>query len=571
MHYSKMFLPTLREAPADAEVMSHQLMFRAGMIRKIASGIYTWMPFGLRALRKVEGIIREQMNRAGAQELLMPGVQPAELWEESGRWNAYGKELLRMKDRHDREFCLGPTHEEVITDLVRNEVRSYRDLPQNLYQIQMKFRDEIRPRFGVMRSREFGMKDAYSFDAEDAGADKSYQAMFDAYTRIFELCGLKFMAVEAMTGQIGGSFSHEFMVLADTGEDEVVVCDQGDYAANLEKAETSPEDQDGSEEPEASLEKVHTPGKHTVEEVCEFLGLSPKQLAKTLLFDSDKGPLVALVRGDRELNQAKLMSATGAAWVTLATAQSIEEYTGGPQGFSGPKGLELPIWADDEVARMKNFIIGANEKDYHYTGANSGRDFNITQTADLKTAREGDQCPKCRGRLGITRGIEVGHVFKLGTKYSEALGANYLDAEGRECPIIMGCYGIGTGRTVASAIEQNHDERGIIWPMPIAPFQVYLMVINAKDQASKDATDKLYEQLQAAGVDVLFDDRDERAGVKFKDADLLGIPIRVVIGSKTLAKGAVELKLRQDEKPDLVPIEKAVERIEEIIAEQSTF
>jgi prolyl-tRNA synthetase len=566
MRVTKMYLPTLREAPAEAEVLSHQLMLRAGMIRKLAAGIYTWLPLGLRVLRKVEQIIRQEMDRAGAQEVFMPMVQPAELWRESGRWEAYGPELARMKDRHGREFCLGPTHEEVITDLVRGEVRSYRDLPLNLYQIQDKFRDEVRPRFGVMRGREFGMKDAYSFDADDAGAEKSYKEMYDAYTAIFTRCGLHFQPVEAMTGQIGGSFSHEFMVLADTGESGVIVCDACGYAATLEKAETSPADPAGAGGAEGPLTRVHTPGAHTVEQVAEFLKVPASRIAKTLIYETNIGPIAAIVRGDRELNVEKLTSVTGAYFANLAEPRRIEELTGGPVGFSGPSGLKLPLYLDRELAGAKDLVIGANEQDQHYTNANEGRDFKPTAVADIKLAAAGDPCPRCAKPLRLTRGIEVGQVFKLGTKYSKAMNASFLDKDGKEQLMVMGCYGIGTGRTVAAAVEQNHDEHGIIWPVPLAPFQVYLLPINLKDQDVAAVTDKLYADLQAAGIDVLLDDRDERAGVKFNDADLLGIPLRIVLSGKNLKNGKVEVKGRKETEAKLVDVDQALDAAKEFIA-----
>lgn len=573
MRMTRMFLPTLREVPAEAEVVSHKLMLRAGMIRKVASGIYTWLPLGLRVLRKVEQIVREEMDRAGAQELQMPMVQPAELWRESGRWEAYGPELARLKDRHQREFCLGPTHEEVITALVRDEVRSYRDLPQNLYQIQNKFRDEIRPRFGVMRGREFGMKDAYSFDVDNAGADKSYQDMFEAYTRIFTRCGLKFRPVEAMTGQIGGSFSHEFMVLADSGESGIAVCDACGYAATLEKAESMKKEAVGASEPDKPREKVLTPGQHTVEQVAAFLKTTPDRVVKTLIYETNSGHIAAMVRGDRELNEEKLASAAGAWWVRLAEPAAIQTHTGGPVGFSGPVGLKIPLYLDRELSGAKNFVIGANEADSHFINANSGRDFTPTAVADLKTVAAGDPCLKCASPLSLTRGIEVGQVFKLGLKYSEAMNAKFLDPEGKEQFMVMGCYGIGTGRTVAAAIEQNHDDHGIIWPAPIAPFHVYLLPVNVNDEKVNAAADQLYQDLTAAGLDVLYDDRDERAGVKFNDADLLGIPLRIVIGSKNLKDAKVELKPRREQQAQLIPLDQAREAVEEFLnkeKEQST-
>ncbi len=568
MRYSEFFLPTLRQVPAEAEVVSHQLMFRAGMIRKIAAGIYSWLPFGLRALRKVEEIIRDEMNRAGALEVFLPAVQPAELWQESGRWDDYGKELLRFRDRHERDFCLGPTHEEVITALVRSDVRSYRNLPLNLYQIQTKFRDEIRPRFGVMRSREFGMKDAYSFDADESGAEDSYRKMNEAYTRIFSRCGLKFQRVEALTGPIGGSYSHEFMVLADTGEDLIATCEGCGYAANLEKAEIGKGSYSRSTETEKPIEKVYTPGRKTVEDVCGFLKVGPDQLVKTLIFESAKGPVAALIRGDRELNVFKLESALGAEGLEMASPDRIAELTGGPLGFSGPVGLDIPVLCDQELAFMKNFITGANQDDHHYTNTNIDRDFKPDKVLDLRLASESDPCPHCPGTLKIIRGIEVGHIFKLGVKYSKAMNATFLDPEGRERDLIMGCYGIGTGRTVAAAIEQNHDENGINWPAAIAPFHVFILPININDDRLRLEANRIHEALEKAGVEVLYDDRDERPGVKLKDADLLGIPLRVVVGEKPLEQGALEFKLRREKDARLVPKEAAVKEAKKVICRE---
>jgi prolyl-tRNA synthetase len=565
MKLSRFYLPTLREVPAEAEVISHKLMLRAGMIRKLTAGIYSWLPLGLRSLRKVEGIIREEMNRAGALEVLLPAVQPAELWMESGRWEAYGKELLRFRDRHEREFGFGPTHEEVIVDLVRSELRSWRQLPVNLYQIQTKFRDEIRPRFGVMRGREFGMKDAYSFDADEKGAEKSYKQMFIAYTRIFARCGLKFRAVEAASGPIGGNFSHEFMVLADTGEDVLVVCSKCGYAANTEKAEVA-----GPQKPEAEqempLEKVQTPGKRTIEEVCDFLRLPPQKLVKTLIYDSDKGAVAVMVRGDRELNPNKLQSLINADWVQMSEPDVILEVTGGPLGFSGPVKLKIPIYVDQEVAAMKNFVTGANEEDCHYLNTNIGRDFKPAQVADLRVAVAGDRCAKCGAELKFIRGIEVGHIFKLGEKYSKPMKATFLDPEGKEKIFVMGCYGIGTGRTVAAAIEQNNDKSGTVWPMSIAPFQVAIVPINVNDERVRQAAEGLEAELEKMGIEVLLDDRNDSPGVKFKDVDLIGVPIRIVIGDKTLAKDSVELKLRREEQKNLIPVAEAATRVKEIIA-----
>jgi prolyl-tRNA synthetase len=560
MRYSHMLIPTLREEPADAEVISHKLMLRAGMIRKVAAGIYTLLPLGVRVIHKVERIIREEMNRAGAQEVVMPCVLPADLWKESGRWDQYGKELLRMKDRHERDYCFGPTHEEVITDLARREVRSYRQLPLNLYQIQTKFRDEVRPRFGVMRAREFVMKDAYSFDADEAGAENSYERMYDAYMRIFERCGLRFRAVEADTGLIGGRFSHEFMVMADTGEDAIVSCDTCVYAANLERAEVSKVAVKSDEELK-ELERVQTPGKRSVEEVAEFLGVPPQRLVKTIIFQTGEGAIAALVRGDHEINEAKLRRHLGAMELEMAGDEIITDVTHAPKGFAGPVGLDLRIVADYAVQGMRNMVTGGNELDTHLINVNLGRDFQVDEFADIRLAQEGDPCPRCSGRLQISRGIEVGHIFKLGTKYSEALGATYLDLEGNERLLVMGCYGIGVGRTAAAAIAQNHDEDGIIFPFAIAPFHVLLLPVNNKDAQVMGAAEELYQDLLAKGIEVLLDDRDERPGVKFKDADVIGIPLRLTVGEKNLKQGKVEIKVRRSGEVTLVDRQEASERI----------
>ncbi len=547
MLYSRYFIPTIKETPSDAEVISHQLMLRAGMIRKLASGIYNYLPLGLRSIRKFENIVREEMDRADAIEMLMPSVQPAELWQESGRWAFYGKELLRFKDRKDAEFCMGPTHEEVITDMVRREIKSYRQMPINFYQIQGKFRDEIRPRFGLMRGREFIMKDAYSFDVDSSAADLSYSKMFDAYMRIFERCGLNFRAVEADTGSIGGSSSHEFMVLADSGEDAIVSCDACRYAANVEKAESPvfTATYDSTDEP---LRKVSTPEMKTIVDVAAFLNVAADQTVKTLVYASDNGDLVmALLRGDHELNELKLKNHLGWDEIQMATEEQIFACTGSPIGFLGPIGLvkDIPVIADNVVQGMTSVVLGANEKDVHYVNARRGRDFEVSRFADIRTVEAGDACPRCAdGKLEMWRGIEVGHVFKLGTKYSKALNATYLDANGKEQIIFMGCYGIGIGRTVAAAIEQNHDEHGIIFPLPIAPFHCSVVAVNTKDAEVMAAAGEIYSNLKKSGVEVLFDDRDERPGVKFKDNDLIGIPLRIVVGSKGLAEGKVEMKIR---------------------------
>ncbi|MEZ4598403.1 MAG: proline--tRNA ligase [Syntrophotaleaceae bacterium] len=556
MRYSRYLLPTLKETPADAEVASHQLMLRAGMIRKVAAGIYNYLPFGLRSIRKVEQIVREEMERAGAIELLMPMVVPAELWQESGRWQDYGKELLRFSDRKEAPFCLGPTHEEVVTDVVRGTVRSYRQLPLNLFQIQSKFRDEIRPRFGLMRGREFIMKDAYSFDLDEPAADVAYEKMFQAYCRIFQRCGLKFRAVEADTGNIGGTSSHEFMVLAESGEDAIVSCDSCSYAANVEKAELVVPQEPSA--PLKSLQKVATPGKKTIEEVAAFLGTMPEKLVKTLLLQTDAGDTVAvLLRGDRELNEIKLCRLMGCNDVELAAEEVVQRLTGAPSGFSGPVGLQVPVYADLEVRNMGDFVVGANEADHHLCGVNLERDFTPARFADLRLAVAGDPCPRCTGRLETWRGIEVGHVFKLGTKYSAALGATVLDDQGAERELFMGCYGIGIGRTVAAAIEQNHDENGMIFPLPIAPFQVLVTVVNPREEEVLAAAEKLYAELLQEGVEVLFDDRDERPGSKFKDADLIGIPLRLTVGARGLKEGAVELQVRAGGERRMLPLTEA--------------
>jgi len=564
MRYTHFFIPTLKETPSDAEVVSHQLMMRAGMIRKIAAGIYTYMPLGLRSIRKFEHIVREEMNRAGAIELLMPGVQPAELWIESKRWAQYGKELLRFRDRKDNEFCMGPTHEEVITDIARREVKSYRQMPVNFYQIQTKFRDEIRPRFGLMRGREFIMKDAYSFDVDSQAADLSYDRMYQAYNRIFERCGLNFRAVEADTGSIGGSASHEFMVLASSGEDAIVSCNACRYAANVEKAEGIKLQQGGAGK--QALTKIHTPDKKTIAEVAEFLGLSPSATVKTLVLSDGEGQFaMALIRGDHELNELKLKNCLGWDEIRMATDEEILRFTGSPPGFLGPVGLkeELQVIADYAIEVMTDLVIGANEVDQHFTGANAGRDFKFSRVADIRLIGAGDTCPRClNGTLEVWRGIEVGHVFKLGTKYSSAMNATYLDKDGKEQTIFMGCYGIGIGRTVAASIEQNHDENGVIWPLPLAPFHCSVVAINAqKDASVMAAAQDIHDRLETAGVEVLLDDRDERPGVKFKDHDLIGIPLRVVVGGKNLADGKVEFKQRAGGEMQLLAPDQAIESV----------
>lgn len=555
MRASRFLIATLKETPADAEIISHQLMLRAGMIRKLASGLYSWLPVGLRVLRNVEAIVREEMNRAGAQEVLMPMVQPAELWEETGRWYKFGPELLRIRDRHDRDFCLGPTHEEVITDLIRNEIRSYRDLPANFYQIQTKFRDERRPRFGVMRAREFLMKDAYSFHVNEESLAETYQVMYDTYSRIFNRLGLEFRAVIADTGSIGGSASHEFHVLASSGEDAIAFCENSDYAANVEMAEAvAPAGERPA--PSKPLETVDTPNVHSIAEVCEFLKVAPEQTVKTLIVlgrgedgEPDENKLVALVlRGDHELNEVKASKhpLVGNPVVMASDAQ-IKAATGATPGSIGPVGLSIPVIVDRSAAHLADFVCGANEDGKHLTGVNWERDLPLGEVFDLRSVVEGDPSPDGKGTLVIKRGIEVGHIFQLGRNYSDAMKATVLDENGKAVVMTMGCYGIGVSRIVAAAIEQNHDERGIIWPEAIAPFRLAIVPLNHhKSDAVREAAEELYEELTAKGVDVILDDRNERPGVKFADMELMGIPHRIVISDRGLGNGTVEYKGRRD-------------------------
>ena len=567
MRYSEMHLPTGREVPSDAEVISHQLMIRAGMIRKLTSGIYSYLPLGYRVIRKVEQIVREEMNKAGAQEVHMPMVQPAELWQESGRWVHYGKELLRFRDRHERQYCLGPTHEEVITDLVRSDVKTYRQLPRNLYQIQTKFRDEVRPRFGVMRCREFGMKDAYSFDADEAGAQISYEKMFTAYNKIFQRCGLHFRPVEADSGSIGGKYSHEFMVMAESGEDAMVFCEKCAYAANLEKAEVAqPKKRSTAEKEWLPLDNVHTPKMRTIEEVSSFLKVKPQNIVKTLIFNADGQPCAVLIRGDQEVNEVKVKNYLGAVQLELADDEMIKKATGAPRGFAGAVKIKTRVIADYSIMNMINFVTGANKEDYHLKNVNIGRDFSVESLADLRIVEENDSCPRCGGKIQFARGIEVGHVFKLGTKYSQAMKAVYLDKDGQEKVMIMGCYGIGIGRTVAACIEQNYDQDGIIWPVPLAPYHVIITPVNVNEKNILEAAENLYISMLNEGIEVIFDDRDERAGVKFKDADLIGIPLRITIGQKNLTDGNVELKIRKTGENKLYPLQKIIREVKTFIA-----
>jgi prolyl-tRNA synthetase len=552
MRTSRFLLSTLKETPADAEIVSHQLMLRAGLIRKLAAGVYNWLPLGLRVLRKVEAVVREEMNRAGAQEILMPAVQPAELWQESGRWEQYGPELLRLHDRHQREFCFGPTHEEVVTDLIRREIRSYRQLPATFYQIQTKFRDEIRPRFGVMRAREFVMKDAYSFHLDEASLSETYNEMYLTYSRIFKRLGLEFRPVEADTGAIGGNASHEFHVLADSGEDAIAMCQACDYAANVELAPALPP-VGKRPAPAAELATVDTPGQHTIGEVSRFLKVDPAQTVKTLLVNGVGGAVALVLRGDHELNVIKAEKLPQVAKpLSFVSEDEIRMVAGCGAGSIGPVGLTVPVIADESAVRLADFVCGANQDGRHLTGVNWGRDLAEPEVADLRNALPGDPCPRCEGTLAIRRGIEVGHIFQLGTKYSEAMSASCLDEAGRAVVMPMGCYGIGVSRIVAAAIEQSHDEQGIVWPEAIAPFRVCIVPIGmGKSAEVAAAAENLYKQLIEAGIEVLFDDRDERPGVMFADMDLIGVPHRLVIGERGLKAGTLEYKSRSGEKRDI--------------------
>jgi prolyl-tRNA synthetase len=549
----------LRDTPAEAEIVSHQLMLRAGLIRRLASGLFTWMPLGFRVLKKVERIVREEMDRAGALELVMPAVQPAELWQETGRWDKYGNLLLRMRDRHERDFCFGPTHEEVITDIARRELRSYKQLPINFYQIQTKFRDEIRPRFGVMRAREFIMKDAYSFDVDQAGLEESYQAMHAAYTAVFERLGLQFRVVDADSGEIGGSRSQEFHVLADSGEDAIAWCDEDNYASNVETAATMPPDGQPAA-PEKTLEKISTPGAKTIEDLAKMLEVRPEETLKTLIVDGVDGPVALALRGDHELNAIKAMKLPAIADpLTMADPATIRKVTGCEPGFAGPIGLDIPVYYDHATGLMSDFVCGANERDMHYTGVNFGRDIDTPETVDLRNVVEGDPTPGGSGTLRIARGIEVGHIFQLGTTYAEAMKATVQDKDGNDVTMLMGCYGIGVTRIVGAAIEQNHDDRGIIWPEPLTPFDVVLVPINMhRSEKLKDAAEALYRELTDMGLDVLFDDRDARPGVKFADAELIGIPHRLVISDRGLEAGELEYRHRRDEESRMMKREDAL-------------
>lgn len=563
-----LYSPTLREVPAEAEIASHKLMLRAGMMRKLVSGVYSYLPLANRTLQKIERIVREEMNAKGGQEILMSALQPAELWKETGRWTDFGPEMFKLKDRQGRDFCLGPTHEELFTSLIRDEVRSYKQLPLLLYQIQTKYRDEIRPRFGLMRAREFIMKDLYSFDIDEEGLDVSYRKMYDAYSRVFARCGLDYFAVEADTGAMGGTDSHEFMVPSNIGEDEIAVCEKCGYAANVERCAcvTQEEDVQAQVRELDQLVEVSTPGVRTIDELSEFLGASPRQMIKTLIYETEDRVVTVLVRGDHEINEAKLRKVLSVADVQLASSDTIERITKAPVGFAGPVGLDnITILADLSVRNISNGITGANKQDAHFTGVNVGRDYDVKGFCDLRLVEEGDFCPKCGGSLAIRRGIEVGHIFKLGTKYSSALGATFLDENGEERPLVMGSYGIGVTRTLAAIIETNHDEFGIKWPFAVAPYHVIIICVNTREQELVDLCEKLYEDFQEKGVEVLLDDRDERPGVKFNDADLIGIPIRVTIGPRGLKEGVAEVKMRRTGEELKVPLAGVVDALRGVL------
>ena len=559
MKASKMLLATLKEAPQEAQIASHILLIRAGMIRKLVAGVYSYLPLGLRTLRKIETIIREEMDESGAQEILSSAIQPKELWEESGRWSKYGPELMRFKDRHNREFCLGPTHEEIFTDLVKNEVKSYKSLPMNLYQIQTKYRDELRPRFGLIRGREFIMKDSYSFDIDDKGLDASYNVMYDTYSRIFDRLHLNYQVVLADTGAIGGSESHQFMALSEIGESNIIYCECG-YAADEEKANTLDDTYKNNEE-ELALQEVNTPNVKTIEEVANFLNVNTKDIAKAVVYSVAGVPSLFLIRGDRDVNFIKVCNALGAAEheVYMSSAEEIEKY-GSVEGYIGPIGCKMNIYVDSELANMKNFVVGGNKVDTHILNANINRDFKATKIVDLKDVHAGYACPKCGKPLKAERGIEVGQIFKLKTKYSAAMGCTYLNDKGIETPMVMGCYGIGVTRTMSSIIEQNHDENGICWPLNVAPYHAVIIAVNYKDEAQRKLADEMYETLRKAKVEVVLDDRDAKPGFKFKDWDLIGIPMIITVGRKA-SEGIVEFKFRKDN----IKEEKGVEEVIDIV------
>lgn len=572
MRFSRAFIPTLKEIPADAQVLSHIYLVRGGFIRQLAAGIYNFLPLGWRVVHKIENIVREELDRAGAQEVLMPAATPAELWQETGRWSKYGPELLRFKDRKGADFCFGPTHEEVIVNMVRRDTKSYRDLPLNLYQIQGKFRDEVRPRAGLMRGREFIMKDAYSFDVSAEQALRTYDIMYHAYERIFRRCGLDFRVVEADMGAIGGLRSHEFQVLADSGEDAIVSCDSCDYAANVEQAEILAPSEPGimlAEGASGELTRVDTPRARTIEEVSSLLGCEPRQLIKTLVYLADDKAVAVLVRGDRAVNEVAFKKLVGATQLFLARDGQVKEATGAPAGFVGPVGLDIPIYADEELRGATGAVAGANQADAHYTGVDLARDATITAYAPLRIAQAGDVCPRCKsGHMKSFRGIEVGHVFFLGTAYTAPMQCTYLDESGASKLMEMGCYGIGITRVASAAIEQHNDESGIIWPMSIAPYEVEVMPLQMNDPEVFKHAESIYEQLLANGLEVIFDDRDERPGAKFKDADLIGIPLRVAVGARSLKEGNVEVKWRRGGDAELVAIHDVVEHVVGLVEDE---
>jgi prolyl-tRNA synthetase len=568
MRFSQLFCPTLKETPKDAEIVSHQLMLRAGMIKKVASGIYTYLPLGYKILRKFENIVREEMDKAGAQEVHLPSVIPAELWIESGRWDQYGKELLRIKDRNNNDFCYGPTHEEVITSLTKNTIKSYKQLPMNLYQIQTKFRDEIRPRFGLMRSRLFGMKDAYSFHETESCLDNTYEQMRKTYCNIFERCNLKFKIVEADSGSIGGNCSAEFMVTSQTGEDVIIECDNCSYAANIEAAETFNNEQGQNTNKIDEYKLVDTPNVKTIKELSDFFKTEERNFIKALIYIADEKPVLALLRGDHEINEIKLKKAINCEALELANEEFILKITGAPLGFTGPIGLksDIPIYADNAIKTISSAYAGANKLDMHFSNVVPERDFKPKNYYDLRTAQKGDVCPKCKkGSFSFIRGIEVGHIFKLGDKYSKSMSAKFLDSQGKTKEFLMGCYGIGIGRTVAAAIEQSHDEQGIIWPMSLAPYKVNIIVANIKDQALMDCGEKIYDILQKLNIEVIIDDRKESAGIKFKDSDLIGLPIQLIIGRQFKNEGQIEMKIRRSKESFLLSEKDLLEKITQII------
>ena len=563
MRLSKYFLRTYKEAPKDAQTPSHILMHRAGMIQKLTSGIYNYLPLSMRVLKKIEEIIREELDKRGCQEVLMPAVQPSNLWEESGRWNYYGPELLRFKDRKNADYCLGPTHEEVITDMVRRNVNSYKQLPVNLYQVQNKFRDEIRPRFGLMRGREFIMKDAYSFDVDDEESKKSYHLMYDAYTEIFNRCGLKYKAVDAATGSIGGDMSHEFQVLAETGEDEILSCSKCKYAANVEKAVTVRDIKKPGDAGKCENKEVHTPGAKTIDDITSFLGKSPKLMIKTLIFIIDDEVVAVLVRGDHEANESKIQSLLAASAIFSADEETVKRVTGADVGFAGPLNLkeDIKILVDEQIYNTTDMVCGANKTDYHFTGIDPERDIKAFKIGDFTFAHPGDKCPHCEGTLESFRGIEVGQVFFLGDKYSKAMSCTFLDQNGKDKPIVMGCYGIGVSRTMAAAIEQNHDENGIIWPVAIAPFEAVVLPLQSNKEEVMALAEKFYTELKASGIDVAIDDRKERAGFKMNDADLIGYPVQLIVGAKMVEQGLIEIKVRATGEKKEIKIEDAVKEL----------